>query len=119
MTTTLQRFYIKQGDTLPAIRAVLKDANDNLVVLDGYETVKFHMALNKKAAKIDALATVESMTYEGETVNGVAYYWSVANGDTDTAGEFNGEFQVTFDGGGIETFPNNSNIIITITKQLA
>jgi hypothetical protein len=49
---------------------------------------------------------------------GVVYYqWQT--GDTDTIGSYEAEFEVTFTGGEIESFPNNRYIQIEITNAIA
>ena len=49
--------------------------------------------------------------------NGAVSY-TFTTSDTDTAGLFQGEFQVTFSGGAIETFPNAEYISINILDDL-
>jgi hypothetical protein len=120
MSITIYHFYIKKGDTEPSIKCVLKDAADTVVdPSDG--TVSFHMSKVRGRSitnLIDSPATIESMTYEGNTVKGVAYYW--AAGDTDqTAGEYSAEWEYTDKDGGIWTFPNDSHNVVHIAAQLA
>jgi 5-hydroxyisourate hydrolase-like protein (transthyretin family) len=106
-------FYIKQNDTRPEIAATLINADGTKVDLSG-ATVKFLMRkVNATAATVDASATVTDAT------NGkVKYTWIAA--DTTTIGEYEGEFQVTYGGGGgIQTFPNNRYIEIEITDDIA
>ena len=105
-------FYIKKNDTSPTMRATLKDGNDVIVNLTGC-SVRFHMrSVGEDTAKIDAAATLVNAT------GGVCQYqW--ATSDTDTLGSFEGEFEVTFQGGEIESFPNNKFIQIEITDDIA
>jgi len=105
-------FYIKQNDTRPIITATLIDGDGSTVNLDG-ATVAFKMRkLGESTAKVDSSATVADAT-KGK----VTYTWSAS--DTDTVGEYEGEFQVTFAGGGIQTYPNNKYIDIEITDDIA
>ncbi len=120
---TAQVFKIKQGDTWPPIECVLLDANDELVVLSGEETVEFHLYKVKgKSVKnlVNKPATIVPMTYKGNTVNGVKYGdpWDVEDTDR-TADDYNVEWQVTFADAAIGTFPNNDQdqIICRIAKQ--
>jgi len=106
-------FYIKQNDTLPVIKAVLKDASGNIVDLGNASGIRFHLSTSKNVNLIDAEAGME-----GNGSTGVALYnWVIGN--TALAGSFKAEFEVTFTGGGIETFPNNSFISVVIEKELA
>lgn len=105
MTAT---FYIKQNDTSPAIEFQL----DPVVDLTG-ATVVFNMAQQDGTAKISrGVASVVGAAADGI----VKYDWS--DGDTDTAGTFFGEFEVTYSDGSIETFPNADNIAVVITSDL-
>jgi hypothetical protein len=61
--------------------------------------------------KIDAAMVIETAD-EGR----VRYDWQAA--DTDTAGRYYGEIQVTFSGGAVETFPNKSFFEVLIGKDL-
>ena len=105
-------FYIKQNDTSPALQATLKDSNDTAIDLSN-SSVQFHMRkIGSTTAKIDRAATIS------DADNGTVYY-SWQSGDTDTIGSFEAEFQVTFAGGEIETFPNNRYIQIEITNEIS
>ena len=105
-------FFIKQNDTSPALQVTLKDANGSAIDLSA-STVRFHMReIGATTAKVDASATVS------DADNGVVYYaWSAA--DTDTMGSFEAEFEVTFAGGEVESFPNNRFIQVEITDDIA
>jgi hypothetical protein len=103
-------FFLKRGDTSPALEFVLEP----LTALTG-ATVRFNMRLpGASAAKVSrATAQVVSPATDGK----VRYVWQTA--DTDTAGDYLGEFEVTFQDGSIETFPNADEIKIHIRQDLA
>lgn len=104
-------FYLKQNDTSPAIRAQLADQNDVPINITG-ATVKFLMRLGTASPKVNASATII------DAVSGIVRYdWQAA--DTDTNGNFSGEFEVTFSGGSVETFPNDGYFSIVITDDIA
>jgi hypothetical protein len=105
-------FFIKQNDTSPALKATLKDGLDAAVDLTG-ASIRFHMrATGETNAKVDASAVVE------DADNGIVYYnWIPA--DTDSIGSYEAEFEVTFAGGEIETFPNNRFVEVEITDDIA
>lgn len=104
-------FQIKQNDTSPAIRAALKDGNNSAIDLTD-ATVRFHMKDLSGTVIVDAEASVISPATSGI----VQYDWSAA--DTDTAGSYYAEFEVTYANAKIETFPNNSNISVSIRPEL-
>jgi len=104
-------FYIKQNDTSPAIRATLRDGDGDVINLDG-ATVRFHMRpIGSTTVKVDAAGTVIA------PAGGIVQYsWSEE--DTDTVGAYQAEFEVTYTGGNVETFPNDGYIRVEITDDI-
>lgn len=106
-----ETFYLKKGDNSPSLIYALTPAS---VVLTG-ATVRFNMrAANGGAVKISRAAAV-IVTATGTPT--VQYNWQAA--DTDTAGFFDAEFEVTYAGGAVETFPNADFIRVSITGDIA
>ena len=68
-------------------------------------------ASERTTAKVDASATVID-----EDARRVKYVWQT--GDTDTAGTFQGEFEVTYSSGEIENFPNDGYIGIEVLDDI-
>ena len=107
----MSTFYIKQNDTVPSIRATLKNGSGNAVDLAS-TTIRFHMrALGGTSAKVDAVASVINAN-----TGIVQYDWDAA--DTDTVGSYQAEFEVTYSDSTVETFPNNGYILIKITDDI-
>lgn len=107
-------FIIKQGDTSPAMVAALKTPDRQPVDLTG-ATVEFHMRFvptdeTPSATPVSAAAQIVDAS-AGE----VRYAWGPT--DTAVAGDWDAEFQVTFPGGAIETYPNNGYIEVSIIEQ--
>lgn len=103
-------FTIKQNDTSPALRYTL----DPPVDLTGATAVFSLRARVGGATKLDkAPAAIVAPATDGV----VQYDW--APGDTDTAGPFQGEFQVTYADSSVETYPNDSYLNIKITGEIA
>ena len=48
----------------------------------------------------------------------VRYEWNSSDGDTNTADEYEGEVQVTYANGKIQTFPNDGHLPIVITDDI-
>jgi len=94
----MNTFHIKRNDTSPIFRAILKDGDDVVVDVTG-ATVRFHMSDQAGVVKVDAAAVINA-----GTAGDVQYEWIAA--DTDTEGFYDSEFEVTFAGSRIETFPN-------------
>ena len=106
-------FYIKQNDTRPELDVFLRDDKDRTINVTG-ATVKFNM---RNASDNTIKVNAGSVTTVSSTSGRVKYSFSTA--DTDTAGNFDGEFQVTFVGGQVETFPNDGYIKVIITDDVA
>jgi len=108
----MANFQLKRGDTVPALRRTLLNAIDDPVDLTNAD-VSFHMRQKgRDDAAVDAAATVVNAS-GGE----VEYRWE--DGDTDEAGVFLAEFEVTYADGSVETFPNTDNILIRINEDIA
>lgn len=104
---------MKQHDTAPSIQFAFTDLSGN--VPPGSltsATVKFFMKLPAGGAlKVNGTATiVNPATWQ------FAYQW--VTGDTDTAGDYNGEFEVTYADGTKQTFPDPGYLDILITADL-
>ena len=105
------RFVIKQGDRREPIERTLRGSDGVAVNLTG-ATVKFLMRPEGGGAvKIDAAATVVDAP-----TGAVRYSWD--SDDTDTAGKFEAEFEVTFGDGTKETFPNEEYIPVLIIDDI-
>lgn len=104
-------FRIKTNDTSPKLGVTLKDADGNVVSVAG-GSARFHMkAYGATTLKIDAAATITDAT------NGkVEYVWSAS--DTDVAGTYYGEFEITYGDASVETFPNKGYFTIIIQEDL-
>ena len=108
-----QTFYIKQNYTRPELDVFLRDDKDRSINITG-STVKFNLRNSSdNVVKIDN----GSVTTVSSTAGRVKYSFTAAN--TDTSGNFDGEFEVTFVGGQVETFPNDGYIKVIITDDLA
>lgn len=107
----MDTFEIKRNDLVPELNVALKDKEGAVVNLTG-ASVQFHMrAAGASTLKVDAAATL--VTAASGTCK---YTWVAAN--TDTAGDFEGEFEVTYSGGNIETFPTDGYIRIRVLPDL-
>jgi hypothetical protein len=94
--------YIRQNDTLPAVRAELNTVTGDPAVATVVDltaaTVKFIMRQHGvSTATVDTAATVINAS-----AGTVQYAWVAA--DTDTVGEYLCEFEVTDSGSDITTF---------------
>jgi hypothetical protein len=103
-------FYIKQNDTSPSVLATLKDANNTPVNLTA-SNVRIHMTDITGVVKIDS--AVEVINAQSGIIR---YDWEAA--DTDTAGTYYVEFEVTYTDGAIETFPNTGKEVVIILPEL-
>ena len=106
-------FYIKQNDSRPELDVYLRDDKDRSINITG-ATVKFNMrAASDNTIKINN----GSVTTVSSTAGRVKYSFTTTN--TDTSGNFDGEFEVTFVGGQVESFPNDGYIQVISTDDVA
>ena len=92
-------FYIKKDDTLPNYTMIVRD-QDGAVDLTG-ATVLFTMQnLSTGTNKVEA----QSASLITGVTGGIEYQWQA--GDTDTAGEYGVEFEITT-AGGVFTVPKS------------
>ena len=106
-------FHIKQDDLMPELTATLTDADDDVVDVTN-ATIRFHMRpKGSLTPKVDAAAT------KVDEANGQVKYTWIA-GDTDTPGDFLGEFEITWTSGSKpQRVPNEGYITIQIDAKIA
>lgn len=103
-------FNIKQNDTRPAIQATLTAASTDVI-----SSVTFRMSDKTGTRKVDHAGAI--ITQPSAASGGVVkYQW--LTGDTDTAGDYRGEFIVTFNDSRIETYPNRGYINVHVEQAL-
>ena len=101
-------FFIKRGDTSPAILFALEPVS---TVLTG-TAVRFLMRVRGGEQVTDGMAQIVTPT--GAPT--VQYDWTVE--DTAQAGQFEAELEVTYPDGAIETFPNAGFIPVRIGEDV-
>lgn len=104
----MDTFTIKQNDTRPLLTRQLLDENGDAVDLTTADEVVFHM----RGVITDGVCTIDDAA-GGE----VSYEWQT--GDTATVGEYEGEFEVHWTDGGIQTFPNPGYLQISVGDDVA
>jgi Rib/alpha/Esp surface antigen-like repeat protein len=105
-------FVLKQNDTSPAMRVELFDSVGKRIDLSGC-TVRFLM--RAKGATIHKVA--DTMEFEDAEGGIVIYRWKAA--DTDTAGNFQAEVEVTYPDNTVETFPRGGYIGVKVLDDIA
>lgn len=104
-------YKLKQGNTLPKVRANLLDGYGNYLDLSG-SSVMFNLRTpGQDPPVVSAAATI--LDYPTALAE---YAWS--GGDTDSlSGWYQGEFVVTYAGGSELTVPNDGYISVAITRR--
>ncbi len=108
-----KKTFLKQNDTAPEFVGTLRDGNGVPVDLSG-ATARFLMrdGFPPRELKIDQPAVII------DAPNGqVQYNWAAA--DTDTAGVFHAEVEITFGTGEVETFPSTGYHQVVIDPDVA
>jgi hypothetical protein len=103
-------FFIKRGDTSPSLIYALLPVSVDLTGA----TVRFNMRARSGTVVVNRQAAV-IVTASGTPT--VRYDWQSA--DVASAGFYEAEFEVTYTGGAIETFPNDSFIGVSIGGDIA
>lgn len=96
-------FKIKRNDTGPALRATLKTDSGDLVALSDLNEIKFIMRevfyykKSQEQVKVENSSNINLLDQNDLcTKGGFEYHWDEA--DTDCAGNYRGEFQITTNG---------------------
>jgi hypothetical protein len=103
----MEEFEIKRGDTGPSLRMALSPESINLAGA----TVRFQMQSPAGVTVIDEPATIIT-----ESPPVVDFAWR--DGDTECAGVFDAEFEVTYADQTRETFPNRGFITVLISPDV-
>lgn len=107
-------FEIKQNDTSPALEGILRDGFGAPIDITG-ATVVLNMRLQPGGAVKVSGGTMGAV---GSAVNGRAKYsWTAS--DTDTAGIYEAEVQITFSNGKVRTIPGKGYFIVDVTDDIA
>lgn len=105
--------YLKQNDVGGVIERTLRDGFGVPANLTG-ATMVFSMRV-KPAGTVKISAVAASLV--DAVVGLVRYTFTAAN--TDTADEFEGEFQATYSNGDVQTYPEDGYIPIVVTDDIA
>ena len=103
-------FTVKQNDTVPALEAQLLDADGVGINLE-MSQVRFRAIERFGKKTIEKFATITD-----ELTGKVQIDWQA--GDTDIAGYYNCEFEITFTDSTILTVPNDGYFMISIIEEL-
>ena len=103
---------MKRGDTAPPFLGTLTDAVGDPVNLSGASARLLVRETRTRAVKVDAACLIPS-PLEGS----IRYDWTAA--DTDRAGVYDLEVQVTYGDGSVETFPNGGWVRLQILADIA
>lgn len=108
----MNTFAIKQDDLLPEPQVTLYDALGAVVDLTTAVSVQFLMRnADTLAVKVNAAATVVT-----PTAGVVKYVW--AGTDTDTAGSYQAEWEVTWSGSRKQTFPTKGFDTVVVYEDV-
>ena len=109
----MSTFYIKEGDTSPAIEYALSPTD---ITLNG-ATVVFNMRDRRGTVKVNRAAA--TITDDGLLTDTPTIQYDWVSADTDTAGTYYAEFEVTYADTTVESFPNSGFITVKIDADIA
>lgn len=113
-------FTIKRGDTKPALRVQIQGENNNPINLSAVSKVRFVADTDTNTGTspvIDENDSDPSLEIIDAGKGILQYNWQ--EGDTDEAEGLLTEFQVKYNDGTVETFPNSGYILINIQPDIA
>lgn len=108
-------FTIKQGDSAPNLRATLVNADTTPIDLTTAIGVSLIVKI-KGAADTDPPYFDNPCDITDALAGEVEYDWDIA--DTASIGEYNGEFEIDWGGGDLQTVPNDKYFDIIIVADL-
>lgn len=109
-------FTIKRGDTSPPIKYKLIGPDDYGKDIRGYNDVQFFMR-ERDEYTIVVSDDVSGNVNVVDAENGIIEYdWTA--GDTETSGTYDAEWQVEFNDGSVETYPNDRFITVKIVDDI-
>lgn len=110
---TIPNFSLKQGDTLPPLIVTCVKGDGTIQDLTGATATTFSLwDSSHNLIETDAAATVVGAPTAGQ----LQYAWQP--GDTTNPGPYEGEFHVTFAGGGKLSFPSSGKIQIYVEPRI-
>ncbi len=105
-------FAIKRHARRPYLRVAIKNKDGDAFDLTGALTATFSFYTSDGTAKFSSPAVLAS-----PLTSGIVYYaWGAT--DTNTAGEFRGEFDIVYTGGEKLTVPIKGNLVIRVYEDL-
>jgi hypothetical protein len=107
-------FTIVQNDTAPPISSRLSDSGE-VVDLSNVSNVRFHMEDEFKNLVVDADLTGR-VNIVNDDLGVVEYVFKPE--DTSDVGSYDGEWQVLYDDGKVETFPSRGKVNIEIVEEI-
>lgn len=108
-------YYFKTGDTRPM---VVEELDGNL--MDSSISVSFTMreAVDREATLVVDSEQADKLSFDDDT-DSTKVEFQLPSGSTSSAGEYVGEFEVTYGDGSTETFPKGRYYFIKVTEGLA
>lgn len=108
------RFVIKRHATRPYLELSVKNSDGTAYDFTGASSVVFSMADLEGVLKVDSAAA----EFDGgdPTTGKIRYRWTQA--DTDTEGEYSGEFDVVYPGSELLTVPVDGDIRVKIYTDI-
>lgn len=112
-------FTLKKGDGASRLQATLENSGGTAITIENATVILRLAPIAGGTLSVAGTATIDQVgagTAVGGSMGQVHYNWGAT--DTATAGLYNGEWQVTFASGTVQTFPNTDPFLLAITEAI-
>ena len=112
-------FTLKRGDTASRLQATLENSGGTPVTIESATVLLKLAPISGGSLTVAGTAVIDQVgsgTSVGGSMGQVHYNWATV--DTATAGLYVGEWEVTFTGGTVQTFPNTDPFLVHIVSDL-
>jgi hypothetical protein len=112
-------FILRANDTASIITGTAEDQTGTPISIAG-ATVRFHMrTLNSAGTPVLNQAAANDQAGDGTdgTMGNMSYAWVAGN--TAVSGFYLGEWEITFNNGKVQSFPNGGYVVLYISPEVA
>lgn len=110
----MSTFTMKKGDTLPVLLVTLQDGTPAAINVSGSSSITFRMRKTDAAAHVYKVNKAAAFNTDG--IDGKVKV-ALTAAETDTPGDYLGEFVINWGGGNFQTAPSDGYVAISIVDN--